>query len=218
MIIILGLIVIVASLLAFTFGLNMGLSISSEDEVGKILDTLGVAGTWLASLGTISAVVVSLWLAHQQSENDKEVLDITLNAVCSPPLVDDFFVAVKVISKGNRPSTVSGISFSGKGAKTAMLVSDFYHVSQTLPRQMPYGDAATFIMVEGMETHICKYVNDHLAGNFHRLRLTVSTTTQNFEVKPKDGFLSYIKSNAAEQAANKQFNQDSGVITPPPVN
>ena len=53
-----------------------------------------------------------------------------------------------------------------------------------------------------MESHICKYVNEQLEDDFNRLTLIVSSTTQNFEVKPKEGFLNYIKSHAKEQSMN----------------
>lgn len=182
-----ALVAILSVVLAFVVGIQVGLSSSPQHYELSVLPTLTLIGSWVAALGTCSAVVVSLWLAFKQLAQDREILECQLNMALIPGYQDEPCIALGIVSKGNKPSNVLSISWFGENAETAILVTKFNQHSDSLPRVLSYGQKITILHVSGFESHLSSYVDKYLAGNFDRLYLVVNTTTESKKIKvPKD--------------------------------
>jgi len=95
------------ALLAFSFGVNWGFLTSIDKYNHEIVPTLYMIGTWVAALGTCSAVIFSLWLSFKQFSRDKDIIDCQLNINVIPTHQDIPCIGLSIVSKGNRPANVT---------------------------------------------------------------------------------------------------------------
>ncbi len=178
----------------FIIGLFLGIFIDKNFDLGlSILPFLSTLGTWLGAFATCSAVVVSLWLAFKQLNQDKEILDSTIKMVLSPGYQDEPVIGVSIVSKGNKPTNIQSLSWHGKNAKTAMWVKDYHPLSESLPHILSYGQKINLMHIPSFEKHLARYVCEHMAGKFDELYLLISTTTDCVKIKVDKGLLSIIK-------------------------
>ncbi len=191
---------LVALVVAFVLGVELGISSGSEKYDRDILPALSVIGVWAGVLATFSAVVISLWLAFRQIDADREVLDCRVNMVLMPGVQEGKCIGVHIVSKGNRPANISSVSWVSEGAKAAMWVARYHEFSHHLPRVLAYGEQLSLIHEVGFENHIYEYIVEHGAGEFENLYLLISTTTMTKKVKVDKALMSMIKAIGANNA------------------
>ncbi len=188
-----GLVSCVGLLIAFVTGIEVGFSVSREEYESSLVPALSVLGTWVGAFATCSAVIVSLWLALKQINQDKEILDCSLNMNLIPGYQNEACIGLTIVSKGNRPASISSISWFGEGAKTAMIVTKFNQYSAQLPKVLSYGERINILHIPDFEKELHSYVTIHMEGKFENLFLSVNTTTESKKVKVGTEMLSLIK-------------------------
>ncbi|SFK57081.1 hypothetical protein [Methylophaga sulfidovorans] len=195
-----GLVSCLGLLLAFVWGIEVGFSVSQDEYERNIIPVLSVLGTWVGAFATCSAVLLSLWLAFRQINQDKEILDCRLDMNLIPGYQNEPCIGLTVVSKGNKPANILSLSWFGEGAKTAIWVARFNQHSETLPKVLSYGQQINLMHVPHFERDLAKYVREHMDGKFENLYLSLNTTTGSTKVKVKESMLSLIKSS---ESANK---------------
>ncbi len=107
---------------------------------------------WLAALGTISAVVVSLLLALRTTKIKLKTKAAIYNIVAPGQRVSDSpeYVQIQVVNHGFRDATVNGIMWSYKPVlgrrRTFVMVPPANPYSSTLPAKIAHGDSANFLL------------------------------------------------------------------------
>ena len=165
---------------SFALGISFGATSDSSTFKDYWVPVLSMIGGWVAGIGTLGAVAVSLWLAHKQAVEDTELLDG--NFFEATDGANDFF-ALTLVSKGKRPAKVRSISIAGSGAKMHLYIANWGWGSSNLPVFLSYGDDATFKFRDDFSSTLDDYVNRNLDGNRDRVRVSVSTTVKTYEFK-----------------------------------
>lgn len=168
--------------LSFALGLSFGAATDSSSFKDYWIPVLSMIGGWVAGLGTLAAVAVSLWLAHKQSSEDTE--DIHGEFFNATDGVESF-LALTLVSKGKRPAKVRSVSVSGEGASHYMYISIWGGGSSVLPIYLNYGEDAFFRFRNDFSPRLDSFVESELAGVRSRVRVYVSTTVKTYEFKMK---------------------------------
>ena len=74
----------------------------------KAYEWWSLLGTWLASIGTIASVIVSLWLANK---NNTINLNSNLLILISPPNIEKEYIGFYIINTGQLPVTITSINW-----------------------------------------------------------------------------------------------------------
>lgn len=102
---------------AFAIGLLFGyLDMGIEDTErfkSVTIPFLAMLGSWVAGIGTLFAVLVSLWLANQAKKENVEELDISFSVSVMPHLsVFDTFMTITITNKKRVRSNIVSIAFT----------------------------------------------------------------------------------------------------------
>lgn len=188
--------VLVAGLF-FVLGAAAGASVSYEQFGGLILPLLSTAGSWVAGVGALGAVVVSLWLSDKQRREDVELLKVKpqISIVTG---VEGWLISVEIVSAGKRPAVVQSLVIASRDSKMSIHVVNFFHQSRELPAALSYGEKINLILKSGFERDIARYVNEHCGGKSDNLEVRVSTTLSEFTAR-LDGNFGWLIKGALEQ-------------------
>lgn len=161
------------------------------------LQLWNVIGTWLASIGTISAVITSLWLAKRQGKihlgidaghrqlvtrGSKDVTDLCM---------------IKIVNKGTRPAKITGIGWEcGRFNKKIHLIQMFGTPdSDNIPKTLEEGEEGVFLVHFNLENSdkdwivsMPKALTKNSENGINSLKVCVSTSVgQSFKVKAEKG-------------------------------
>lgn len=101
---------------------------------------------WLSALGTISAVIVSLYLAAKARRLDLKVT-ATLNTLVQISMSSRDYVTISAVNLGAREVTITGIGWSLPFKKLKLWqVPGAPEYSSKLPVRLQYGESANFFM------------------------------------------------------------------------
>lgn len=100
-----GLVSCLGLLLAFVWGIEVGFSVSQDEYERNIIPVLSVLGTWVGAFATCSAVLLSLWLAFRQINQDKEILDCRLDMNLIPGIKMSHVSVLLLYPKAISPQT-----------------------------------------------------------------------------------------------------------------
>ncbi|QDK97349.1 hypothetical protein FM020_05400 [Acinetobacter tandoii] len=157
-------------------------------------------GTWLASIGTISAVITSLYLARK---NDKVNLIITSNLIFLVGYLreftgDDHYVCIEVTNNGNKPVTIQNIAWKMSKNKSFIVPMNPNPITDTLPKIINYGDTARWaIEVNAIKTlWIPDFIKDGIKRkHVKKWKIAVSLSTgELITVKPNVRIIELIQS------------------------
>jgi fumarate reductase subunit D len=175
--------------LSFLLGLSFGLGKSSAPFVTEVVPVLSMLGAWVSGIGTLAAVITTLWLSQKQQREDTESLKVSLHA----GLIgadNPWFISVQVVSDGKRPATIRGIAFTSPHAKHACHLTEFMHYGSQLPVQISYGEKADFMLSYGADAELREFVAQYCGGKADGLAVVVSTNLSSFEAPVSQGILS----------------------------
>ncbi|WP_420462679.1 hypothetical protein [Candidatus Palauibacter sp.] len=156
-------------------------------------DTLGiwnVAGTWVSALGTVGAVVVSLWLAWQSGRPRVDaVVHLGTPVLGDEPLEKQIVFVVR--NTGRMPVRVSGIGWTVGKRKTEkrsffQLPSDLTN----LPTEIPVGQDTTIMAPAGQ----VKCWFQELDAPTEPLRARIITPLREHAVDPQSDVIAYLSS------------------------
>ena len=180
------------------------------------LQLWNVIGTWLASIGTISAVITSLWLANRQG---KIHLGIVAGhrqlATRGSKDVPDLCM-IKIVNTGTRPAKITGIGWEcGRFKKKIHLIQLFGTPdSDNIPKTLQEGEEGVFLVPFILDNSdkdwivsLPKTLTKHTDNGINSLKVCVSTSVgQSFKVKVEKG----LKDKLYESLkANKKINKDT---------
>lgn len=140
--------------LSFVLGAAVGASSSYEQFEGLILPLLSTAGSWIAGIGALGAVVVSLWLSDKQRREDREGVKIN-NSVEWNRGYWNF--TLSVVSTGRRPVTVTHCEFRSKKELHSFMFLGMYIKGANLPITLGYGEIAEWTITTEMIPQLARY-------------------------------------------------------------
>lgn len=166
-----------------------------------------MVGTWVAGLGTISAVVTSLWLARKQEKIDLKVMAGHRQIVTVGSKYVPDYCMIKVTNCGVRPAKITNISWEyGPLTKKNHLIQLFgFPDSDDIPKVLNEGEEACFLipfsnlMSEG--TWISTFPKKISQSGINSLKVCIYTSVgQVFKVKIEKGLKEeFLKSLVPEK-------------------
>jgi hypothetical protein len=160
---------------------------------------------WLSAIGTLAAVVVSLYLASRYARPQAKLT--VGHRIAIEPGVKDFYpeyIQFHVVNTGERPITITQIGWKVGLRKKRYAVQMFETLaSSPLPVELSHGQEAKWMVpLNAREEHwLVRFARDMLLPNFRigcfTLRAQAFTSLGHvFETKPESGLLSKLKEAA----------------------
>ncbi len=160
-------------------------------------------GTWVASFGTVAAVITSLFFAYNQNKVKLRITvghrQIWSSATGEAP---DYCV-IKVVNLGNKPAKIESIGWQAGflRSKTSMVQLFGIPGFDDIPKVLTEGQDATFAVpfhLKGDESdwivRFPRSVNELSSLNIHSLKLWVHIAQgQTFTKKPEKGLIEQLK-------------------------
>jgi len=174
----------------------------------------GIIGTWVAGIGTVSAVIVSLWLAYHQGKVKLKVyaghrLIITSGSSSRPE-----YCSIRVVNVGNRPANVTSVGWEAGWFKNK---KHFVQVFGTpgfddVPKVLHEGQEANFMVplrLEGNdEDWIVRFPKSLVGESGHvsyikRLKVVVGTSVgQMFRIRVENNLVEKLLESYEANKAN----------------
>ena len=170
------------------------------------LQLWGVIGTWVASFGTVGAVVVSLWLAYHQNAIRLRVSASLGRSVETGGGSVKRFCWIRVTNIGNRSAKIAIIAWKigrGKAKKNfiQLFSSNRYVISDDIPKILTEGEEANYYLPIGTRDEYdwslkfvrsmkeCGYDEMHLKT----LKIVISTSVgRTFKAKTDVRLIQYL--------------------------
>lgn len=165
-----------------------------------VVPVLDMLGGWVSGLGTLAAVMVSLWLTGKQGRENAENIEVQ-------QLAKQDFLKIDLISKGNRTAVITGLELfeisSGK-----RLTIDKYMKMPSLPAKLEYGGQVTFLLWDKHETAIRDEVHKWFVNKFSSLSLKVITTIGVYVVPLNKIYVESLKRSYDSEQKSKAFHEE----------
>lgn len=165
------------------------------------LQLWNVIGTWIASIGTVSAVIVSLWLSYTKGKLNLQV-QAGHRLVVTPGIENmPEYCSIRVVNAGDKPANITHVGwetgwFKNKGYFHQMFGTPGF---DEVPKLIYEGQVANFMVPLRLdndeEDWIVKFPKSLAGekGNIRRIkgvRLVVTTSVgQIFKVRPEKGLI-----------------------------
>lgn len=156
-------------------------------------------GTWLASIGTIAAVITSLYLARK---NEKVNLLINSNLIFLVGYLreysnDDHYVCIEVTNNGNKPVTIQNIAWKMSKKKSFIVPMNPNPITDTLPKMINYGETVRWAIEVNAIKNIWApdFVRDGIKRkDVKKWKIAVSLSTgEAITVKPNSRIIELIQ-------------------------
>lgn len=157
-------------------------------------------GTWLASIGTIAAVITSLYLARK---NEKVNLLITSNLIFlltsgREYSDDDQYIHIEVTNNGNKPITIQNIGWQMTKDRAFFVPINPNPINTPLPKMISYGEVVRWAIEVSAVKNIWgpDLIRDGIKRkDIKNWKIVVSLTTgEKFLVKPDQRIIELIQS------------------------
>ena len=152
-------------------------------------------GTWFASIATIAAVIVALYLAKKDERVRIKVNANLMSRFQAPTIVEHEFLSIRVTNLGARPVEIVVVGWCiGKGKKKKKFIQTFGNPESTaIPARIPHGGTAHFTLspddtsswIRSMADCLLQYQS---GTSLDTLRVLISTSTgeKDFEAVPSE--------------------------------
>jgi len=151
---------------------------------------------WLSAIGTLSAVVVSLWLSRRGAP--KARLTVGLRIIVGPGSEEPYpeFIVFRIVNEGERPLRITQIGWRWGVWRKQYAVQLFEDaISSKLPVDLAHGQEAQWFVPTQFEDepwseHFCKALMPDFRENAYTLRAQVfSSVGKAFEAKPEQALV-----------------------------
>ena len=176
---------------------------------GTTLQLWGVIGTWVASIGTVSAVVASLWLAYRQNKIDLKISAGLRVAVTPGNSETEDYCLISVVNVGSRTVKLSGIGWEAGWfrKKISLYQKADLPEGDTIPKQLYEGEDATFLIPfkqpigDGFWIDsIANKLSESNPKKLNSLKVVIATSAgQTFKVKVEKEFVKEMKKYVSEK-------------------
>lgn len=164
-------------------------------------DLINSFSGWFAAVGTIAAVIVSLWLASRSSPKAK--LSVGLRILVGPGSEKPYpeYVVFRVVNHGERPLRITQIGWRwGLWRKKYAIQLYEESMSNRLPVDLAHGEEATWFFPTNVEgepwaTYFARTaLAPHLRTAIYTLRAQAfSSIGKTFEAKPEPTLLAELQ-------------------------
>ncbi|MGE4517392.1 MAG: hypothetical protein AB7D96_11085 [Arcobacteraceae bacterium] len=113
-----------------------------------ILNVLDVIGTWIAAIGTVGAVITSLWLSYNSSKAKLKIKVTSRDIISEHNTIEDIVCFIEIFNVGYRTVTISSLGWSitrGKEKKTFIQNTKGSSVDK-LPITLKEGEEANIVL------------------------------------------------------------------------
>lgn len=116
-----------------------------KQETLQILNTIG---TWLASIGTLSAVIVSLYLARRESTTKIKVSAGHRILVTPGQRAQPDYCIIRIVNVGFRPAKITAVGWKVGFFKKKYGIQTVHGniLSSQLPAKLEHGDEAAYFI------------------------------------------------------------------------
>ena len=180
------------------------------------LQLWSVIGTWLASIGTVSAVVTSLWLANRQGKIHLGIVAGHRKLVTPGSKDISDLCMIRIVNKGTRPAKITGIGWEcGRFKKKIHLIQMFGTPdSDSIPKTLQEGEEGAFLIHFHQDksdkdwiVSLPKELTKHSERGINNLKVCVSTSVgQSFKVQAENGLKDELRESLK---ANEKINKDT---------
>lgn len=154
---------------------------------------------WLSAIGTLSAVVVSLYLANRSQHSAR--LSVGLRIMIGPGSVEPYpeFVVFKIVNHGARPLRITQIGWRAGLWKKRYAVQSFEDgISSKLPIDLEHGQEASWFVPtrhsqEGWPTYFAKGFLESRIALWTLRAQAFSSLGHDFFVKPEPNLLKALE-------------------------
>ncbi|MDP5147249.1 hypothetical protein ORI98_12475 [Shewanella sp. ULN5] len=160
-------------------------------------------GTWVASFGTIAAVITSLFFAYNQNKVKLRITVGHRQIVSSGTEGTPDYCIIKVVNLSNKPAKIESIGWQAGfwRSKTSMIQLFGIPGFDDIPKVLTEGQDATFAVPfrlnGGKDDWIIRFpksVTETSSLNIHSLKLWVHIAQgQTFIAKPEKGLIDQLK-------------------------
>ena len=108
----------------------------------------GVVGTWVASIGTVGAVITSLWFAIHQNTVKLKV-SVGVRTLVTPGQTDlPEYCSIQVANIGHRPAKITNVSWQVRRWRTRKKWLQTFGFSEfdDIPKMLAEGEEASFMI------------------------------------------------------------------------
>jgi hypothetical protein len=160
---------------------------------------------WLSAIGTIAAVVTSLWLARNRTRV-RLTVSVRLGFIVEPDAAGEYdgprqeYVCIGVVNTGETEATITSIGWLGRPGwrRTAWLqnLDDDQYAGSKLPVRLKFGEEVSFRL--RLQPHWLNSASEDMIGRFpwisaYALRLVIWTSIgQSFKVHPERKILAKL--------------------------
>ena len=161
------------------------------------LQVYDVIGTWIAAIGTVGAVITSLWLSFN-SNKVKLKIDTSASILIHPSIQERGMHCIITISNiGTRPVTIKGIGWEIQrgNEKKNFIQMTWTTTKGNLPLFLQEGEVTDVIIPNQNEdgfwfTQMAKETKGFLVQD---LKVVISTSSNSFKVKIDDSLAKEIQ-------------------------
>jgi hypothetical protein len=137
------LISVIACAVCAMLGLTAGVNLNPVATVKFVWDW-NAAGSWVSGLGTLLAVLVTLWQIRRQQEREKPRLNAQQE-------FEEQSFTLALVSTGLVPATVLGAYLSYDEGRARMDLSRYLPQGTTLPQRLDRGEVMSLLAIKGSD-------------------------------------------------------------------
>lgn len=169
----------------------------------QTLQLWNVIGTWIASIGTVSAVITSLWFAYYQGK-------VKLNVSAGHRLLITQgieerleYCVIRVVNTSSKPAKVISIGWEAGRFKDKVHMLQVVGTpgSDSVPKMLQEGEEATFLLPFNLEKNeddwivkFTKYLNEGGKNRIPSLKVIINTSVgQTFKQKVEKNLLEELE-------------------------
>lgn len=160
------------------------------------LQILNVIGTWIAAIGTVGAVITSLWLSYNSNRVKLKIKADARILVDSTRQDRPMMCFIEIVNIGNKPVKINSLGWKIKRRKEK---KEYFQVTRgsiadTLPLTLTEGSDATItIDFTGQSQWLTKMAENIKDYKVEDLRIMAVTNIESFEAKIEDSLVKELK-------------------------
>ncbi len=160
-------------------------------------------GTWVASFGTVAAVITSLFFAYNQNKVKLRITVGHRQILSRSSEGSPDYCVIKVVNLGSKPAKIESIGWRAGFFRSKTSLIQLFGIPgfDDMPKVLAEGQDATFAVPFRLKgdsddwiVRFPKSVTEHSSLNIHSLKLWVHIAQgQTFTVKPEKGLIEQLK-------------------------